>query len=135
MDPSVFMGAFRFKTDMESKAMRAVEWLANLRSTYLKLPYGDQAFFLRKRVFESLGGFPPVAIAEDLFLVRKALRKGQVITLPVPVITSGRRWKRRGVVRVSLINLIIAAGCMLGVSPERLLPLYGCEAKTERTAN
>jgi len=124
MDPSILMGAFRFKTDVQEIAMKIIEWLTNLRSSYLKLPYGDQAFFIRKESFEKMGGFPEVTIAEDLYFARKASKKGRVVTLPVPVITSARRWRKLGVFRVTLINFIIAVGCYLRISPDRLAPLY-----------
>lgn len=124
MDPSLIMGAFRFKTDHHGKIMRIIEWLTNLRSSYLKLPYGDQAFFIRKETFETMGGFPDVSIAEDLYFARQASKRGRVVTLPVPIITSARRWRSLGIFKVTLINLVIAVGCYLGISPDRFAPLY-----------
>jgi hypothetical protein len=118
------MGAFHFKTDHDGTAMKIIEWLTNLRSSYLKLPYGDQALFIRKETFEAMGGFPEVSIAEDLYFARQVAKKGRVVTLPNPIITSARRWRKLGVFRVALINFIIAVGCYLRVSPDRLAPLY-----------
>lgn len=125
MDPFLWLGAFRFKTDLRSLRMQIIESAANFRSSHLNLPYGDQAFFMRRNIFEEMGGFPDVSIAEDLSLARQIAKKGKVVTLQVPVITSARKWRSLGTFRFSLINLVIAAGFCLGVSPNRLARLHG----------
>ena len=124
MDPEVLLGAFLFKTDMETPAMRLIEYAANIRSRYLKLPYGDQGFFLRKSTFEEVGGFPEVAMAEDLFLARLLGKQGKVEIVPAPVVTSARRWRSRGIFQTTLINYIIAVGCYMGIPHHRLAALY-----------
>jgi len=117
-------GAFQFKTDSRVPLIRIVEWMTNVRSRFLQLPYGDQALFLKKDLFHSLGGFPEVAIAEDLLLIRSLQKHGRIRIAQAEAITSGRRWERLGVIRTTLINWIIMAGCYLGVSPDTLAPLY-----------
>ena len=124
IDPKTALGAFRFKTDLDHPLLRAVEFLTNMRSHFLKLPYGDQGLFLRKSLFESIGGFPEVAIAEDLFLVRLLSKHGRIRIAPAYAITSGRRWRATGLLRTTLINQVIMAGCYLGVSPRVLASLY-----------
>jgi len=124
MDPSVLMGAFGFKTDLSGPAIRVIEWIANFRSSRFKLPYGDQAFFMRKATFDSVGGFPEIAIAADLYFARRVSEMGRIATLRIPAITSARRWRSLGIFQVTLINLIIVVGCYLGVPPERLALLY-----------
>ena len=88
------------------------------------MPFGDQGIFLRKEVFLSSGGFSEVPIAEDLLFVRHLRAWGGIRTMPEPVTTSARRWSRLGVIRNTLINQIILAGCLLGVAPEKLAHLY-----------
>lgn len=124
MDPRVVLGAFRFRTDLEQPAMRWIEQIANLRCTVLKMPYGDQALFLKKSTFHRIGGFPSVPIAEDLFMVRRLNRLGRIALSPAAAVTSGRRWRKLGIWRTTIINSVIAAGCVAGVAPERLAPLY-----------
>ncbi len=124
IDAGACLGAFRFKTDDDRRGMRLIETMVGLRTRLLGLPYGDQALFLRKAVFEHLNGFPYVPIAEDLLLVRKALKTGRLALAPGSALTSARRWRALGLVRTTLINYTIAAGCMLGVAPSRLAPLY-----------
>ena len=125
MDPGVILGAFRFKTDFPSSfLMGFIEKAANLRSRFLQLPYGDQAFFMRRPDFFRLGGFPEVALAEDLSLARKATKAGRIGLAPSAAITSARRWQNLGLFRTTLINYLVAAACMAGVNPDRLAKLY-----------
>jgi rSAM/selenodomain-associated transferase 2/rSAM/selenodomain-associated transferase 1 len=124
LDRKTAVGAFRFKTDGDHWTMKVVELMSDLRSWILKMPYGDQALFVRKPLFESVGGFPDTPIAEDLYLVRRLSKKGKVRIAPASVITSARRWQTLGVLRTSLINVLIATACSLGFSPERFVSLY-----------
>lgn len=124
LDSRVIMGAFRFKIDIGGRLMRLFTGLTNFRAKFLQLPYGDQAFFLPSHTFQTSGGFPEVPIAEDLFFVRKLAQKGRIAIAPSAVITSGRRLRQLGILRTVAINQCITAGCFLGVSPEKLAPLY-----------
>ena len=125
MDPQVAAGAFRFRTDYHCRRMRLIEQTVQIRSALFQLPYGDQALFMPATVFEKAGGFPDVPIAEDLFLVRRLARMGRIALTRGAAVTSGRRWRLNGVGHTTLINAIIAAGCLLGIDPARLAPLYG----------
>jgi hypothetical protein len=120
----VALGAFRFATDWDYPAMRWIERAANQRAAYLKWPYGDQAFFMRRDMFDRAGGFPPTAIAEDLFLARRMARLGRIVLAPGTAVTSARRWRERGIGRTTLINYMIAGGCLLGVDPGWLARWY-----------
>ena len=124
MDPRTVAGAFRFKTDLNHPLMKIIESLTNFRSQVLKMPYGDQGIFVRRSVFESVGGFPKVSLAEDLFLVRLLSKHGRIRTVPARAITSGRRWREFGFLRTTLINQMIVVGCFLGVSSKELARLY-----------
>jgi rSAM/selenodomain-associated transferase 2/rSAM/selenodomain-associated transferase 1 len=124
MDFRSTLGAFRFKTDMDRPLMKVIEFVTHLRSQYLKRPYGDQALFIRKSVFHSIGGFPEVPIAEDLLFVRKFSKQGRILIAPAEAVTSARRWQTLGLLRTTLINQIIVAGCYLGISPHALASLY-----------
>jgi len=130
MDPGIALGAFRFKTDFEKPLMKIIEFITNIRSRYLKLPYGDQGLFMRSSVFESAGGFPEVPIAEDLFLVRRLFKQGNICIAPVYAVTSARRWRTLGLFRTTLINLAILAGCYLGFPPHVIAKLHRSYQKT-----
>jgi rSAM/selenodomain-associated transferase 2/rSAM/selenodomain-associated transferase 1 len=124
LDPCTVLGAFRFRTDLRGLLIRTIERVANMRSRFLGLPYGDQALFVRKKVFELLGPFPDAPLAEDLLLVRQLSKHGRIRTSQATVITSGRRWTETGILRTLFINQIILGGCMLGVSPQGMAPIY-----------
>jgi rSAM/selenodomain-associated transferase 2 len=122
--PGVAGGAFSLRIDAPGRMVRWIEAGANRRSRRLRLPYGDQAIFLPANVFRSLGGFPDLPIMEDFVLVRRLGRRGKVVTLDAAVLTSGRRWRDRGILRPTLINQLVVAGFYLGIAPERLARWY-----------
>lgn len=122
--PFVVAGAFRFKTDGAGPGMRWVERVTNLRSRLLQCPYGDQGLFLEARVFHEMGGFAPMPILEDFELVRRLRRRGTVLTLPYPAITSAKRWRQLGMVRTTVINQVMILGFLCGVPVQTLQRLY-----------
>jgi hypothetical protein len=124
MDPGVVLGAFRFKTDLERPSMRLMEAATNLRSRMLRLPYGDQALFIRKGVFRTCGGFREVPIAEDFFLVRHLSKRGRIVVAPAEAVTSARRWTSRGMLRTFWINQLMLLGLALRIPPKVLATLY-----------
>jgi hypothetical protein len=104
--------------------MRGIEFTTNIRSRYLRLPYGDQALFVRRSCFQAVRGFPEMPIAEDLFFVRLVSKQGRIAIAPAYAVTSGRRWKEVGLLRTTLINQFILAGFALRISPRTLARLY-----------
>jgi rSAM/selenodomain-associated transferase 2 len=117
-------GAFELKIDAELWGIRLIEKMVNLRSHFLSLPYGDQAIFLKASIFKEIGGFPNLPIMEDFELMRRLKRYGKIAITPAPVLTSGRRWQKLGVVRTTLINQLIIIGYFLGVPPAKLACWY-----------
>ncbi len=117
-------GAFLWRTDLDTTAMRIARWFVRLRTVYGREPWGDQALFVRRRDFEALGGFPDVPIAEDWSFVRRLRRRGRLAMVEKEVVTSARRWRRIGVARTFLINHVIVLGCRLGVSRHLLARWY-----------
>ncbi len=122
--PRVAAGAFRFRIGAEFPGRRLVERATNLRSRWLGMPYGDQALFLRRSLFEEMGGFSDLPIMEDYEFVRRLRRHGRVAIADAEAVTSGRRWLRLGAFRTTLINSIALGGYHLGVSPANLAKLY-----------
>jgi rSAM/selenodomain-associated transferase 2 len=116
----VAAGAFTLKLDSPHPLLRAIELLANFRAHRLKLPYGDQAIFLRAKSFHETGGFMDMPVMEDFEFMRRVRRRGKIALLPALVTTSARRWECRGVIRTTLINQAIILGYFMGVPPEKL---------------
>lgn len=125
-DPAVVAGAFRVRTiaDDGPNWLGPLLRLADRRSRRTRLPYGDQALFVRRAVFEAVGGFPPQPIMEDLELARRLWRRGRIVTVPAEVRVSGRRFLTRPV-RAVLTMRVLPWLYRAGVSPERLARLYG----------
>lgn len=122
--PGVIAGAFRLAIDLPGRGARLVERGANLRSTLLQMPYGDQGLFLSRQQFLAVGGYPEEPILEDLMLVRRLRQLGRITISPSAVLTSGRRWQRLGVVRTTLINQAILLGYRAGIPRHHLLKWY-----------
>jgi len=125
-DPTVVAGAFRVRTVADDGPNRLGPFLrlADLRSHRTRLPYGDQALFVRRAAFEAVGGFPPQPIMEDVELARRLWRRGRIVTVPSEVRVSGRRFLSRPL-RTVLAMRALPWLYRAGVSPDRLARLYG----------
>ncbi len=128
--PDVAGGAFRLHINSKHPFLKWVSFLANLRSTYWALPYGDQAYFVRRSVFESLGGYPVLPLMEDVAFIGKLKKAGRMVLLKKAVSTSARRWQRRGYFFTSFQNMFLLCLYFLGVSPGRLAKWYDSPYKT-----
>jgi rSAM/selenodomain-associated transferase 2 len=125
-DPSAVAGAFRTWTiaDQKQSALGPLLHLADLRSRYSRLPYGDQALFVRAEAFRRAGGFPAQPLMEDLELSRRLRRLGAIRVVRSCVTVSGRRFLARPffyAIAMNLFPLLYAAG----VSPAALNRFYG----------
>src|SRR5499433_595900 len=125
-EPAVVAGAFRTWTVTEGSRtwLAPLIHLADLRSRYSALPYGDQALFVRADVFRQVGGFPEQLLMEDLELSRRLLRLGTVRVVPAEVRVSGRRFLSRPIYYALLVN-IFPLLYRLGMPPRLLASLYG----------
>ena len=117
-------GWFRFALDDAAWQARVIEQLVAWRVRCLRLPYGDQGLFVRRRLFEQLGGFHELPLFEDVEFVRRLVGVGHVVELPLALGTSSRRWRRDGWFRRSTKNLAIVGLYLAGVSPTRLARWY-----------
>jgi len=104
-DPDVAIGAFAVRLDHRSPGLAIIELGIHLRSRYGRMPYGDQALFCRRPTFDALGGYrTDLALMEDADLVRRAKTLGRVEVLDREVVTSARRWREHGVLKVTAWN-------------------------------
>jgi rSAM/selenodomain-associated transferase 2 len=122
--PEVVAGAFRLAISGEELGLRLVERMANWRAEKLQLPYGDQALFLRTDLFQEIGGFAELPVLEDISLVIALRRQGRIAIAPLAALTSGRRWRKRGIVRVTLLNQAMLFGFLFHLPPNRLARWY-----------
>lgn len=120
-------GAFSLGIDSDVASLRFIERVANWRSRFFQMPYGDQALFVARNLFHEIGGYPDYPIMEDFELVRRLKRKGKIAILPESVQTSPRRWLNFGILKTWLLNQMIIVAYYLGISPQRLSQWYGRE--------
>jgi rSAM/selenodomain-associated transferase 2 len=123
-------GWFRFALDDPAWQARWLERAVAWRVRLLRLPYGDQGYFVTLELFHALGGFDDIPLMEDVAFVRRLVRAGPVIELPLPLVTSARRWRADGWVRRSARNLLLVSLYFAGVRPARLAGWY--DRKTPR---
>lgn len=117
-------GCFRQSIQARGLLFRAIETGANLRARWMPYFYGDSGIFVRRDVFERIGGFPEIPIMEEVGLTRAMRRAGPVQVLPRRILISPRRWEALGTLRTTIRNWIITARYHLGVPPETLARDY-----------
>jgi rSAM/selenodomain-associated transferase 2 len=118
-------GRFDVAIDSPRPVMRVVERLMNLRSRWTGIATGDQAIFVRKELFDRVGGFPDQPLMEDIALSALLKRHGPPACLRERVTTSARRWERHGPWRTILLMWRLRAAYFFGADPWKLALRYG----------
>ena len=112
-DPEVVAGAFRIRTHARGSRLAPLLRIADLRSRTTSHPYGDQALFVRRRVFDAVGGFPNQALLEDVELCKRLRERGRIRVVRAEVRVSGRRFLAQPVrtfLAWNLLPVLYAAG-------------------------
>ncbi len=122
--PEVVGGAFRFSLPTKRLFARVIEHAVAARVRLFTLPYGDQAFFVRRTAFERIGGFSPLPLMEDVDFIRRLAVIGGLWFPDTAVVVSPRRWDKDGWLRRTISNLALLALFFCGVSPNRLARWY-----------
>ncbi len=118
-------GAFDLGIKSDRPIFRLIEMAASLRSRRTGTPYGDQAIFISKEYFDSIGSFKEIPLMEDVELLRRIKKTGdKIYIIPEKVSTSPRRWEKEGVVCCTLRNWALISLYSIGVPPEKLLKFY-----------
>lgn len=115
---------FRFALDDESRAARRLEFIVAWRTRFMGLPYGDQGLLISSAFYEALGGFRPMALMEDVDMVRR-IGKGRMTLLDWPARSSAAKYRRSGYLLRSMRNLSCLGLYFLGVPPRLIARLYG----------
>jgi len=126
LDKRYVAGAFDLGIRSERMIFRLIESAASLRSRVTRIPFGDQAIFVRKDYFEKVGGYRDIPIMEDVEIMKRIRKRGdKIVIVGQKVHTSPRRWEKEGILRCTLRNWLLQALYLLGVSPHRFSKLYG----------
>ncbi len=126
-------GYFRFRLQSNAWQARLIEVGVSLRARLFALPYGDQALLIRRDLYDSIGGYQPITLLEDVDLVRR-LRSRQIRAMPADALTSAARWEHDGWLQRSVRNIACLALYLAGASPERVSRLYRGPTSRSHTA-
>jgi rSAM/selenodomain-associated transferase 2 len=117
-------GRFDIRFD-DGGLLRLVALTMNWRSRLSGICTGDQAMFITRAAFSSVGGFPAIALMEDVALTGRLKRVSRPLCLHARVTTSGRRWRRHGILRTVLLMWRLRLAYFFGTDPARLARQYG----------
>lgn len=123
-DESVVGGRFDIRLSGKALAFRIIESMINLRSRTTGISTGDQCQFVRRSVFEAMGGFPEQPLMEDVELSKRLKQYGKIACLKQKVITSSRRWENHGIVKTVVLMWKLRFLYWLETPPEKLAEIY-----------
>ncbi len=122
--PRVAAGCFRMRVAQSGSLYRCIDACAAMRVRLTGVIYGDQGLFVRRDLFERLGGFPALRLMEDVYMSLRLRTLGRMVIAPRRIFVSPRRWQRSGLVRQTLRNWTLTALAAAGVHPDRLAVHY-----------
>jgi rSAM/selenodomain-associated transferase 2 len=124
--PGTALAWGRFDVVIEGRPLmlKVIAAAMNLRSRVTGVCTGDQGIFVHRELFQRIGGYPPIELMEDIALTGMLRRRARPICLARRVITSGRRWERRGVWRTMALMWWLRLRYFFGASPAHLRRLY-----------
>lgn len=125
LDSRYDTGAFSLKLDSENMFIKIISFCANLRAFITGIPFGDQAIFIKRDIFERIGGYPDIPIMEDIELMRRVKKTGGKIRIyKDEAITSARKWEKEGIFRTTFRNIILRMLYFFKIPPEQLARMY-----------
>ena len=117
-------GRFDVRIAGRHPMLAVVACTMNLRSRISGIATGDQAMFMRRAAFESVGGYPQIPLMEDVAISSRLKHVGRPACLAERVVTSGRRWESRGVLRTIVLMWRLRLAYRLGADPAELERRY-----------
>ena len=117
-------GRFDVRISGRSRLLEVVATFMNLRSRLSDIATGDQAIFMTRAAFDTVGGFPAQPLMEDIEISNRLRRLSRPACLHAKATTSGRRWETRGIWRTMLLMWRLRFAYWRGAAPERLAELY-----------
>ncbi|MSQ59720.1 MAG: glycosyltransferase [Betaproteobacteria bacterium] len=117
-------GRFDVHLETERTLLKVVQGMMNLRSRWTSIATGDQALFVTRELFHRAGGFPEIALMEDIEISKTLKRFGPPLCLRNKVVTSASRWEQRGVYRTIFAMWRLRLAYWSGADPAKLAALY-----------
>ena len=115
---------FDFKVSGTRPMLRLLEQAVAWRSRWRQRPYGDQGLLIHRSLYTAVGGYRPIPLMEDLDLVQRLAARSRLRRIGHPLITSGRRWQRQGVLRLAWRNALLRRRWARGESADGLARDY-----------
>jgi rSAM/selenodomain-associated transferase 2 len=123
-EQEVIGGAFRFHLSERRWYGPAIHAAVGIRSRVFHLPFGDQGLFVRRDVFETIGGYKPLPVMEDVDLVLRLRKAGRLVISQEAIGVSPRRWDREGILHRTILNWRLVGSFLLGLDSAGLERLY-----------
>lgn len=121
---SASWGRFDVRLSGSHKMLRVIEFMMNWRSRLSGIVTGDQGLFVRKTLFQDVGGFPEIALMEDIKLSSMLKRHSRPLALKDKLVTSSRRWEQSGMLRTVWLMWRLRLAFFLGADVEKLAQRY-----------
>ncbi len=118
-------GRFDVRISGRNRLLAVVAKGMNIRSRLTGIATGDQAIFVAREAFQSVGGFPDMPLMEDIVICKQLKRLSRPLCIGDPALTSGRRWQRNGVARTVLLMWQLRLAYSFGADPATLARRYG----------
>ncbi|NOT23274.1 MAG: glycosyltransferase family 2 protein [Nitrospiraceae bacterium] len=118
-------GRFDVRFDRPSGWGTIISTMMNWRSRLSGIATGDQALFVRRHIFEQIGGFADMPLMEDIELSRRLKRRGTIAAPTATVTTSFRRWEQHGPLQTILLMWTLRFLYWIGIHPRTLSRWYG----------
>ncbi len=117
-------GFFRLRLSGTHRLFRLIEAAINIRSRISSVATGGQCLFMRRELFNTLGGFADIPLMEDVEMSKRLRKTSSPYRWPTPVVTSSRRWEQHGIITTVLLMWRLRLAYFLGVSPNKLYDQY-----------
>ncbi len=117
-------GRFDVRLDSCEPLLKIVGFMINQRSRLMSIATGDQAIFIKKSIFEQIGGYPDQPLMEDIELCKRLKRIARPACLKSKVTTSARRWQQHGTWRTIFLMWHLRFDYWRRVSPDVLNQRY-----------
>jgi rSAM/selenodomain-associated transferase 2 len=121
---SICWGRFDVRIDGKPWMLCVVARMMNWRSRLTGIATGDQAMFMTRKAFQTIGGFPEQALMEDVEASKRLCQLSRPACIATPVVTSGRRWETRGVWTTIFLMWRLRWAYWRGQNPKLLAELY-----------
>ena len=122
-------GRFDVQIEGQNPLLSVVSGFMNWRSRLSGIATGDQAMFVVRSAFATVGGFPDIPLMEDVAMSKRLKRVSRPLCIDARVVTSGRRWDQRGILRTVLLMWRLRLAYFFGSEPATLARRYGYQPR------